>query len=324
MSGRGGFLALATCAVAILAFSSEDRARAPLETSTSFLRFVEGKPGEGRLETGLATYEGEGGVQVDLIGAVHVGDAAYYRRLQRRFEDYEALLYEMIKPEGVSPEASDRPDNLLSAFQRGLKNILGLDFQLDAIRYDKPNFVHADMDPDTFFRLQKEKGESILSLLWKSWMAQMKSAGQGKKQMNAFELLVALASDDSASALKLLFAREMNDMERIMAGFEGEGEESVIVSERNKVAMRVLGESLAAGKRKIGIFYGAGHMADLERRLVRDLGFRLVRTEWLCAWDVRRGKKSRAGDSEDVSKEPVRPMGEELPRPSEAEKVREF
>jgi hypothetical protein len=293
MSERNLSLVLLCLGVGVFALPREDSPRPEEATATRFLRFVEGRPGEGRLETRVASYKRDDGARVDLIAAVHVADGAYYRRLQKRFEGYDALLYEMIKPEGVSPEATDRPDNLLSAFQRGLKNILGLDFQLDAIRYDKPNFVHADMDPETFFRLQKEKGESILSLMWKSWMAQMKAAGEGEgtRQIGFLELFAALASEDSAGALKLLLAREMNDMERIMAGFEGDGKESVIVAERNKVALRVLRESLAAGKKRLGIFYGAGHMPDLENRLVKDLGFRLDRAEWLRAWDIHRGAR---------------------------------
>ena len=42
---------------------------------------------------------------------------------------------------------------------------------------------------------------------------------------------------------------------------------------------------VSAGKRSLGIFYGAAHMAHLERRLTVDLGWRRAREEWVSAWD---------------------------------------
>ena len=77
-----------------------------------------------------------------------------------------------------------------------------------------------------------------------------------------------------------------------MAGFEGDGE-SVIVGERNKVAVRVLEKEIKAGKKKIGIFYGAAHMPDMEERLIKGLGFAQVGKErWLVAWDISKKKAS--------------------------------
>ena len=35
-------------------------------------------------------------------------------------------------------------------------------FQLDGIDYNAGNFVHADLDTETFHRMQEERGESIL------------------------------------------------------------------------------------------------------------------------------------------------------------------
>ncbi|MEX2026875.1 MAG: hypothetical protein WEH44_06230, partial [Pirellulaceae bacterium] len=40
-------------------------------------------------------------VQVDLIGAVHVGDKAYYDELNKLFESYDAVLYELVAPAGT-------------------------------------------------------------------------------------------------------------------------------------------------------------------------------------------------------------------------------
>ncbi len=259
---------------------------------TDFVRFVEGEKGEGKLETAIVTYSGEGGVEVDLIAAVHVADAEYYRGLQRRFERYDRLLYEMVKPKDADPAAKEKgkPDNLLSFFQRGLKGVLGLEFQLDAVDYSKRNFVHADLDPETFFRLQKEKGESILGLLWKSMLKDFERQSKGEKQpIGLLELVAAFTSRDSERKLKLLFARELEDMEKLLAGFEeGTDGGSVIVAERNKVVVKALRDGMAAGKKKLGVFYGGGHMPDLEKRLAGELGLKKSKEAWVTAWDIRR------------------------------------
>src|SRR5688572_28980855 len=87
-------LALAACA---LVASSIPLAGPGEEEKTDFIRFVEGEKGEGKLETAIVTYSGPGGVEVDLISAVHVADGRYYKKLEKRFTLYDALLYEMIK-----------------------------------------------------------------------------------------------------------------------------------------------------------------------------------------------------------------------------------
>jgi hypothetical protein len=112
-------------------------------------------------------------------------------------------------------------------------------------------------------------------------------------------------------------------MELMLAGFDEDddgtdGSGSVILAERNKVVLRVLKKVLDEGTRKkIGIFYGGGHMPDLERRLIRELGFRRVRHEWLLAWDIRRAaKKGEAGEAE-AGKEGKEPDAVEPPADGE-------
>lgn len=274
---------------------------------SKFLQFEDLGKESGALKTSIVTYRNKDGVEVSLISAVHVGDKKYYDDLKVDFKRYDSLLYEMIKPEGVNPSERGKEGggSIISVFQRGMKTALSLEFQLDGIDYTQSNFVHADMDPDTFFRLQKKKGEGIMSLMLKSMQAEMKRQKEGKvkvKPPGVLDLIRAFASKDSARSLKYLFAKQMEGMEDIMAGFEGDGE-SVIVGERNKVAIRVLEKEMKAGKRKLGIFYGAAHMPDMEERLVKKLGFSQVGKErWLVAWDIR-DKKSRPDEKEEAPKD---------------------
>ena len=58
---------------------------------------------------------------------------------------------------------------------------------------------------------------------------------------------------------------------------------SVIVGERNKVALRVMNQQIRRGKKYIGIFYGAGHLRLMEKSL-EEMGFKKVGETWRTAW----------------------------------------
>lgn len=284
-----------------LAGSSSERPKDGAgETEHDYLRFVPGDLGEGELQTSIVTMVGDGGVRVDLIAVVHVADGSYYRKLQKRFTTYDSLLYEMVKDDDVKPVPGEGGDGLLTFFQRSLKDLLDLEFQLDAVDYTRRNFVHADLDPDTFYRLQKERGENIFSLMFKVLRADLlaRQKGNPSAQVGLLQLALAFSSDDSARALKYLLAQQMENMEALLAGIEDtpSGEGSVIVAERNKKALEVLRRRLRAGEKKLGIFYGAAHMPDMEKRLVedfKDLKLRRSGEKWLAAWSIRNKKQAK-------------------------------
>ncbi len=226
------------------------------------------------------------GLSVDLIGAVHVGEKAYYAKLNKAFEQYDAVLYELVAPKDTRPTAGVRSGSPISAIQVGMKDFLELQFQLDEIDYKKKNFVHADMSPDQFAKSMDDRGESIWTM-----MAQMMGAGiaqqAGRANGSDTDLLLALFDKHRAIQLKRFMAGQMEDMEGAMGALDGP-RGSAIITERNKAALKVLGEEIGKGKKKIAIFYGAGHLADMEKRA--DADFNLQRTgkiEWLEAWNLR-------------------------------------
>jgi hypothetical protein len=255
---------------------------APKETG--FLRFVEDPDGGGKLETSLARYTNDKGVTVDLVSAVHVGERTYYRALDKRFSTYDSLLYEMVKPKGMgAPVAGQRSDSMVSMFQMMLKDVLELEFQLDGVDYQAKNFVHADLDAEEFMRLQSERGENLFTLMLRAMLDEM-AKPQAAPDITLAEIVVAFTSPDRARHLKMMLGRQFEDMEKKVAGFEGPNG-SVIVGERNKKALEVLKQQIAKGDKKIGVFYGAAHMPDLEKQLLA-MGFKRTSTEWLTAWDM--------------------------------------
>lgn len=273
------------------------------KTDTKFIRFIDKGKGEGSLETAIVTYEGKKGEVVELISAVHVADIGYYERMNKLFASYDSLLYELIKRKGARPPKPGRKrrsesGNMLGWFQRFLRDSLDLDFQLDAIDYRAKNFVHADLDAETFQKLNKERGESIVQLMLKLALAEYKRDKEGKSKSDpnlGLKMIAALFMPDSARALKYLLAAQLQNMEELLAGLKegADGKGSVLLIERNKKLMRVLRDRLKMGEKNIGVFYGGAHLSDVEERIFKEIGLKRTKIRWEKAWVIARPKGGR-------------------------------
>jgi hypothetical protein len=228
-------------------------------------------------------------VDVDLIGAVHIGDAAYYQKLNEHFKQYDALLFELVAPEGTVVERGRGTSNAhpLGAMQNGIKNLLELDHQLEKVDYTRANFVHADMSPEEFMKSMKDRKESFLQMYFRLLGQAMahQSEMQAKGESVDFDLLAALFATDRPRKLKIVLAKQLSEMESLMVSFGGD-QGSTIISERNKKALDVLKQQLGAGKKRIGIFYGAGHLNDMDERLRKDFELEPTAITWLTAWNL--------------------------------------
>ncbi|WP_156345122.1 hypothetical protein [Verrucomicrobium spinosum] len=302
---------------------------------TDFVRFVEDDAGA-RLQTGIASYRNKEGLVVDLIGAIHVADQAYFEKLNAAFKGYEVVLYEMVggpisqreRRELAAEKARQKPQDLakkpgdakpaspaapappaekkvpapkggarelgleqkvadLEAYMKGttgatpaeeafeaeedaaagklswlhglhatLQNTLALKGQLDVIDYHAANFVHADMSLAEFAVMQNQRNEGFVALWLKAVQVQMNQPQSSASQPGLLKILEILCRKDSATELKRLFGRTFDSVEAVMTGMES-GDGTVIVSERNKVALRVLQQQIKAGKKHLAIFYGA-------------------------------------------------------------------
>lgn len=67
-------------------------------------------------------------------------------------------------------------------------------------------------------------------------------------------------------------------------------EKSVIIGERNRVAIENLRRVMDKGQNKIAILYGGGHMPDLGRRLREEFDLVPSGVEWITAWSIRKRK----------------------------------
>ena len=246
----------------------------PIAMQTSVVSFV-------RREDGAPS------VVVDLIGAVHVADKKYFKELNKRFTEYDALLYELVAPEDNNVPEGGSSQHPVGQMQQGLKAMLELAYQLEEIEYTKKNFVHADMSPEEFARVMRDRGESF----WQMMLRMMGSAlatQNGKGRSSDSDLLFALFAKDRALRLKRVMSTQLRDLDGVMAAIEGPNG-STIIGERNKKALDVLRREMAKGKTRIGIFYGAGHLPEMEKRLAEEFGLYVdtKSIQWLTAWDMQ-------------------------------------
>lgn len=295
-------------AVAVLAspaaFAAEPAAQAPSASATQpspalaaetqvettdFLRFLEDEDAEADfLQTAIVTYATPAGVTVDLVGAVHIADKAYFEALNARFKKYEAVLYELVgrpmaQRQDLKPGDGHGKLQWLGQVQETLRKNLKLESQLRGIDYTAPNFVHADMSVEGFFESQEVKQETFLSLWMKAIQAQS-ALPQERPQPNMLELIMIMRQEDPSMDLKRLIGEEFDRMEHLITGMEANGG-TTIIGERNRHALEVMQQEIQGGKKRLAIFYGAAHLPDMEARLVK-LGFKKQNVQWVTAWDI--------------------------------------
>jgi hypothetical protein len=225
---------------------------------------------------------------VDLVAAIHIGDSAYYQQLNGLFEKYEVVLFELVTAESAtaSKDFGKTRGNPLSAVQNAMTSVLDLQFQLKGVDYTPKNFVHADMSPQEFAKSMDRRGESLLQTFFRAMgygMARQNGDGSG---LGDGALLMALMSKNRPLALKRVMAGQFEDLEGQMAAINGK-DGSTLITERNKKALAVLKKQIEAGKDRIAIFYGAGHMRDMQQRLKDEFALAPISTRWLTAWDLR-------------------------------------
>ncbi len=293
---RWQFLLVFSAAVSLTA-SSTLAAKEPAAAATAKTQYMrtlrDEKERPTALETAIVSFvpidPKAAPLTVDLVGAVHIADKSYYADLNHRFKDYDAVLYELVAPEGTRIPKGGRKEkssNPLSAMQLGMKDMLHLQFQLDEVDYTPKNFVHADLSPEGFSKSMHDRDEGISDIFARMIGYAIAKQAQGDGKGSEIDLLVALFQKDRSMALKRAMAEQFEEMEGAMVVFEGP-KGGTLIGERNKRALQVLKKQIASGKKKIAIFYGAGHMNDMEKRLREDFALQPRKTTWLQAWDMK-------------------------------------
>jgi len=249
--------------------------------TSDYVRFQRGaKPGDGELQIAVETFT-KGGVTVDLYGVVHMADAAYYKSVQRDLNTYHTVLYEGIK-QGTTPNSETQGLNFI---QKGVARFLGLQFQKDGISYVGSNMVHADVDASTLKRsLKGQKLSPLGGLLKPKTLQQIEPL---IKLLGDFLDRYLAANPQIRARFKLQMAKQLSSTDiskQLPANMK-----KAIIDDRNQIVMNVLAQQLRYPKKKrIAIFYGAGHNPDFSKRL-QAIGFRPTSKTWKTAWKIGNG-----------------------------------
>ena len=259
----------------------------PLRLATSIVRFE----GEFRADDGKTRP-----VSVDLIGAIHLGEAAYYERLNAEFQEYETVVFELVAEEGfdvkdlaaaheAKKQGAASPLDAISFLQQSLSDALGLVYQTDGIDYSAPNLKRGDADADEFLA-RLTTGGDIPLFFANSSLESLFSSENGRFEGWA---LACLLAKDKRLTLRRLFADELARTELTV---DPDARETALIHYRNEIAVDVAKKELEAGKTKIAVFYGAAHLDDLARRVEKTLqNSRRSEPRWIAAWSMESAPK---------------------------------
>jgi hypothetical protein len=183
----------------------------------------------------------------------------------------------------LTPVSPDELPGASKGIQRRLADAFGLVFQPEHMDHSKPNWRNSDMSIDQVEARLEEVGAdgSMLFKLLDGSSMQAMIAGLVLKFIEA--------SPTMQTICKVILIDTLANVQGTLDSMPGGTGKlmSVIVLERNKVVIDDLKALLAEqpARKSIGIIYGAGHLADLEKRIV-ELGYRPVEDTWFTAMDV--------------------------------------
>ncbi len=262
----------------------------PVGSVGSYVRYQKAAPAQ--FETSIVRMQGPRGQVLDLVSAVHVGESAYYRELNDRFQHYDAVLYELILPEEMAGQRL--PTRMeggggLSTLQGMMAKTLGLTTQLDQVDYSSSNFVHADLTQEALSKSMAARKESLWTYFQKM-MSSADTSGAGADlgvsdqelaQIDFMAILAGMPSPKDRRTLRKIMASTLSSS----GGAMGAMDDTALLVDRNQAALKALDGQLAQGKRKMALFYGAAHMTDLELKL-RKKGWKRTEVSWLKAWGI--------------------------------------
>lgn len=243
--------------------------------------------------------------RVLLAAVVHLGASNYYASLQTLLAGHPLVLFEGIGATNRQFQSHRQEREAGYSLQPALARALGLAFQLEAIDYDRPNFVNSDLTLVELARVMQPQRPAAAVLPGEEEPAPAASTGFSLDDlvdvMNGSGWLGGLArfgvqvigsSERLRTTVRLVLIEALGQL-------EGEFENApqlpgevrnllrVLIEERNRKVIRDLAAAAwhQPAPASIAVFYGAGHMPDLERRL-RALGYRPGPEQWLTAFDA--------------------------------------
>lgn len=292
-------VALAAVGAWILAGCATRPEEPPTVPLTSYVRTIQHGDGAASLEVALrrlAPVRGDGPA-VWLAGVTHLGTTDYFEELQRFLEHQTVVLFEGV---GATNRRFQLRQSAEFSLQQALARAVGLEFQLDAINYDRPHFHNSDLSVAELSRLLTPSASAEEASDGASsdapQMGHLIELMQGSGVWGGLARLTVAAiaaSPRLQTAMRLTLVELLGnlpaDLTRLPGLTPGLREfMRVLIAERNRVVVQDLAAVLRQRPHpdSVAVFYGAGHMIDLEQRLCAELNYHAVEERWLRAFDV--------------------------------------
>ncbi|MDA7916466.1 hypothetical protein N9B94_04455, partial [Verrucomicrobia bacterium] len=265
------------------------------------------------LQTAVRKFVKKGAPDIYLTGAAHLGSKEYFTTLQEHLAEMSIVLYEGVGD--VPDKANDK--ERIGSVQSVLAESLQLQFQLDAIDYNKVNFTNSDMSMEQLGHLmsggdiedlpprkrQRKKVPSIPEDTTNDQPKVIKLHENDPDTNPEFDRLLQIMDGTTAmGAMVDVMVRFIGSSPKLQAltrlmfvellgGLKGDLSQSpamtpqmkdmihVLIRSRNQLVLQDLRKALKDPSNKsISIFYGAGHMDDLEKRIVEKMGYQPTET----------------------------------------------
>jgi hypothetical protein len=254
------------------------------------------------------------GPAIWLAAVMHVGEPDYYRALQRFLDTQTVVLYEGINPEAhphhvhdaravtspaPMPAAPPTGTNSGYSMQSTLARSLGLVFQLETIDYDRANFLNSDLSILQIQRIMAggcppavsgQQGGTNASF---DTLLQIMDGSSFLGSLFKIGMQLMAASPELQAVAKLTLIEAVGRLKGDLSDVQGLPPDwkqliKVLIEARNQNLMADLKVELKKipTSGSIAVFYGAGHMDDLEKRVIGDLHYGPADEIWLTAFSV--------------------------------------
>jgi len=177
-----------------------------------------------------------------------------------------------------------------------LAQALGLEFQLTAIDYTHESWRNSDLSIDEVQARLKDSGAGGEALF------KMLDGSSFSAKALGWVLGIMKTSPTMQSMGKLMIIEMLSRAEELTSSSSAMGAETsklmqVIIIDRNKAVLADLAKLIEEeGKTpSVALFYGAGHLPDLERAVTGDMGYVFDSEQWFASIDM---DLSKAGITE--------------------------
>ena len=246
-----------------------------------------------------------------LVGVSHLGTTEYYTELQRFLDAQPLVLFEGV---GATNKTFQLQHEGGFSLQSALARALKLRFQLETIDYQRPNFRNSDLSLEELDRIlsgpaktsntaaapapgtapagRTEPAPAAGGAAFDQLLDAMRGTGLlGGLARFGVALIEASPRLQAATLVTLVevlaqLPGDLPNLPGMPAGFQQLFR--VLIEERDRKVLDDVKRELHArpAPASIAIFYGAGHMPDLERRLRNELAYRPADERWWTAFGV--------------------------------------